>query len=164
VTIEHAARLARVEARDRLGNLAILTAAGVVWLLVLLILFTRDPIEDASARFVGAALIGLAVGLTAIPLAWLIAFARHRRIAYRGDWTRAVRRGASSPATPRPSPTHPSAPASRRAPLCSSRRPVLCIDMSALPSGRAVGARRDDREQGVCPGLSCGARPGRLGR
>jgi len=94
VTIEPAARLARVEARDRLGNLAILTAAGVVWLLVLLILFTRDPIEDASARFVGAALIGLAVGLTAIPLAWLIAFARHRRIAYRGDWTRAVRRGA----------------------------------------------------------------------
>ena len=94
MTIEHAARLARVEARDRLGNLAILTAAGVVWLLVLLILFTRDPIEDASARFVGAALIGLAVGLTAIPLAWLIAFARHRRIAYRGDWTRAVRRGA----------------------------------------------------------------------
>jgi hypothetical protein len=83
-----------VEARDRLGNLAILTAAGVVWLLTLLILFTRDPIEDASARFVGAALIGLAVGLTAIPLAWLIVFARHRRIAYRGDWTRAVRRGA----------------------------------------------------------------------
>lgn len=94
MTGELAARLARVEARDRLGNLAILTAAGVVWLLTLLILFTRDPIEDASARFVGAALIGLAVGLTAIPLAWLIVFARHRRIAYRGDWTRAVRRGA----------------------------------------------------------------------
>jgi hypothetical protein len=94
VTIEPAARLARVEARDRLGNLAILTAAGVVWLLTLLILFTRDPIDEPSARFIGAALIGLAVGLTAIPLAWLIVFARHRRIAYRGDWTRAVRRGA----------------------------------------------------------------------
>jgi hypothetical protein len=94
VTIEPAARLARVEARDRLGNLAILTAAGVVWLLALLILFTRDPIDDPSARFIGAALIGLAVGLTAMPLAWLIVFARHRRIAYRGDWTRAVRRGA----------------------------------------------------------------------
>jgi len=94
VTIEPAARLARVEARDRLGNLAILTAAGVVWLLALLILFTRDPIDEPSARFIGAALIGLAVGLTAIPLAWLIVFARHRRIAYRGDWTRAVRRGA----------------------------------------------------------------------
>ena len=94
MTGELAARLARVEARDRLGNLAILTAAGVVWLLTLLILFTRDPIEDPSARFVGAALIGLAVGLTTTPLAWLIVFARHRRIAYRGDWTRAVRRGA----------------------------------------------------------------------
>lgn len=94
MTIEPAARLARVEARDRLGNLAILTAAGVVWLLALLILFTRDPIDDPSARFIGAALIGLAVGLTAMPLAWLIVFARHRRIAYRGDWTRAVRRGA----------------------------------------------------------------------
>jgi hypothetical protein len=39
-------------------------------------------------------LIGLAIGLTAIPLFWLSAFARHRRIAYRGDWIRAVRRGA----------------------------------------------------------------------
>ena len=83
-----------MEPRDRLGNLAILTAAGVVWLLALLILMTRDPVEDPSARFIGAALLGLAVGLTAIPLAWLIVFARHRRIAYRGDWTRAVRRGA----------------------------------------------------------------------
>jgi hypothetical protein len=83
-----------VEQRDRLGNLAILTAAGVVWLLALFVLNTRDPIADPSARFVGAALLGLAVGLTAVPLAWLIVFARHRRIAYRGDWTRAIRRGA----------------------------------------------------------------------
>jgi uncharacterized membrane protein YjjP (DUF1212 family) len=28
-----------------------------------------------------------------VPLFWLAVFARHRRIAYRGDWTRAVRRG-----------------------------------------------------------------------
>ena len=28
-----------------------------------------------------------------MPLFWLAVFARHRRIAYRGDWTRAVRRG-----------------------------------------------------------------------
>ncbi len=83
-----------MEQRDRIANLAILAAAGVVWLLSLLVLTTRDPIEDPSARFVGAALLGLAVGLTAIPLAWLIVFARHRRIAYTGDWTRAVRRGA----------------------------------------------------------------------
>lgn len=77
-----------------MANLAILTAAGVVWLLALLVLNTRDPIEDPSSRFVGAALLGLAVGLTAIPIAWLVVFARHRRIAYKGDWTRAVRRGA----------------------------------------------------------------------
>ena len=41
-----------------------------------------------------AVLIGLAVGLTTIPLFWLSVFARHRRIAYRGDWMRAIRRGA----------------------------------------------------------------------
>jgi hypothetical protein len=33
------------------------------------------------------------VGLTATPIAWLVIFGRHRRIAYRGDWTRAARRG-----------------------------------------------------------------------
>ena len=42
---------------------------------------------------VGAAALGAAAGLTAAPLFWLIAFARHRRIAYRGDWLRAIRRG-----------------------------------------------------------------------
>ena len=82
-----------MEQRDRIANLAILAAAGVVWLLALLVLNSRDPVEDPSARYVGAALLGLAVGLTAIPLAWLVVFARHRRIAYTGDWTRAVRRG-----------------------------------------------------------------------
>ena len=83
-----------MEPRDRFANLGLLAAAGVVWLLALLVLNTRDPIEDPSSRFVGAGLLGLAVGLTAIPLAWLIVFARHRRIAYKGDWTRAARRGA----------------------------------------------------------------------
>ena len=38
-------------------------------------------------------LIGLAVGLTTTPVAWLLVFGRHRRIAYQGDWTRAARRG-----------------------------------------------------------------------
>ena len=37
--------------------------------------------------------MGLAVGLTSAPLFWLAAFGRHRRIAYRGDWVRAARRG-----------------------------------------------------------------------
>ena len=37
--------------------------------------------------------MGLAVGLTVIPLFWLVVFGRHRRIAYHGDWPRAIRRG-----------------------------------------------------------------------
>lgn len=83
-----------MEGRDRLANLGLLAAALVVWVLVWLVVTTRDPIDDRSARFVGAGLIGLAVGLTTVPLFWLVVFARHRRIAYRGDWVRATRRGA----------------------------------------------------------------------
>ena len=83
-----------MEARDRLTNLGFFAAAGVVWILVALVVTTRDPKVDPAAGFVGALLIGLALGLTVVPLFWLAVFARHRRIAYRGDWTRAVRRGA----------------------------------------------------------------------
>jgi hypothetical protein len=83
-----------VESRDRLANLGVFAAALVTWVLVGLVVTTRDPIEDPTAGLVGAALIGLAVGLTAVPLFWLAVFSRHRRIAYRGDWLRAARRGA----------------------------------------------------------------------
>jgi hypothetical protein len=83
-----------MEARDRLVNLGLFAAAAVVWLLVGLVITTRDPTVDPGAGFLGAALIGLAVGLTSMPLFWLTVFARHRRIAYRGDWIRAIRRGA----------------------------------------------------------------------
>jgi hypothetical protein len=83
-----------VEARDRLGNLALFGAAAVVWALVALVLTTRDPRVDTPAGFIGALLIGLAIGLTTMPLFWLVVFGRHRRIAYRGDWFRAIRRGA----------------------------------------------------------------------
>jgi hypothetical protein len=82
-----------MEARDRLTNLALFAAAGIVWILVALVATTRDPRIDPAAGFVGSLLIGLAIGLTVVPLFWLATFARHRRIAYRGDWTRAVRRG-----------------------------------------------------------------------
>jgi hypothetical protein len=82
-----------MEARDRLANLAFFAAAGVVWVLVALVVTTRDPRIDAGAGYVGALLIGLALGLMAIPLFWLAIFGLHRRIAYRGDWTRAIRRG-----------------------------------------------------------------------
>jgi hypothetical protein len=82
-----------MEARDRLTNLGFFAGAGIVWILVALVLTTRDPRLDLTAGYVGALLIGLAVGLTVVPLFWLGIFARHRRIAYRGDWTRAIRRG-----------------------------------------------------------------------
>ena len=83
-----------MEARDRLVNLGFFAAAGVVWILVALVVTTRDPRIDSGAGFVGALLIGLALGLTVIPLFWLAIFGRHRRIAYRGDWIRAIRRGS----------------------------------------------------------------------
>lgn len=83
-----------MEPRDRLANLGLFAAAAVVWILVGFVVTTRDPLVDPGAGFLGAGLIGLALGLTAMPLFWLAVFARHRRIAYRGDWLRAVRRGA----------------------------------------------------------------------
>jgi cobalamin synthase len=83
-----------MESRDRLANLGVFGAAAVVWILVALVVTARDPRVDPGAGFVGAILIGLAVGLTTVPLFWLSVFARHRRIAYRGDWMRAARRGA----------------------------------------------------------------------
>jgi hypothetical protein len=83
-----------MEARDRMLNLGVFGAAFVVWILVGLVVTTQDPYKDPSAGFLGAVLIGLAVGLTTIPLFWLTAFGRHKRIAFQGDWTRAARRGA----------------------------------------------------------------------
>jgi len=82
-----------MDARDRLANLGIFGAAAVVWVLVGLVVTTRDPVTEPLSGFIGAALIGLAIGLTAMPIFWLVVFGRHRRIAYRGDWTRAARRG-----------------------------------------------------------------------
>jgi hypothetical protein len=82
-----------MEARDRLLNLGVFGAAFVVWILVGLVVTTQDPITDPGAGFLGAVLMGLAIGLTMVPLFWLAAFGRHRRIAFQGDWTRAARRG-----------------------------------------------------------------------
>ncbi len=83
-----------MDSRDRLSNLGLLGAAAVVWVLVGILVTTRDPYADVAAGYEGALLIGLAMGLTCASLAWLVVFARHRRIAYKGDWFRAVRRGA----------------------------------------------------------------------
>ena len=83
-----------MERRDRLTILGLFGAAAVIWSLVGLVVTTRDPRLDSGAGFLGAVLIGLALALTTMPLFWLAAFARNRRIAFKGDWVRAVRRGA----------------------------------------------------------------------
>lgn len=80
--------------RDRLANLVLVVLAALAWLGVTWVLVTVDPRSDESAGYLGAALMGAAGGLTATPLFWLTAFALRRRIAYRGAWARAARRGA----------------------------------------------------------------------
>ena len=83
-----------MEARDRRASLALFAAAAAAWVLVGIVVITLDPRLDPLNGFAGAGVIGLAVGLTTAPLFWLGAFARQARIAFHGDWTRALRRGA----------------------------------------------------------------------
>jgi hypothetical protein len=82
-----------MEAQRRVA-IALLAMAGAAWLVVAVIGVTINPLGDPNAGFLGALALGIATGLTAAPLFWLISYARHRRIAYRGDWLRAARRGA----------------------------------------------------------------------
>jgi uncharacterized protein YqgC (DUF456 family) len=83
-----------MEIRDRRTNLAFIAAALAAWLAVAGIVLTQDPVLEPNAGYVGALMMGAAAGLTTIPLFWLAAFARARRIDYRGSWSRAIRRGA----------------------------------------------------------------------
>ena len=87
-------RLGSMEVRDRVANVGWFGAALAAWIAVALIVTTRDPRLDSAAGLLGAGVIGIALGLTTIPLFWLAAFARNQRVAYRGSWVRAVRRGA----------------------------------------------------------------------
>ncbi len=83
-----------MEARDRRLSLALFAAAAGAWVVVGAIAFLVDPFSSPSAGFAGSVALGAAIGVNVMPLFWLAAFARHRRIAYRGDWFRAIRRGA----------------------------------------------------------------------
>jgi hypothetical protein len=74
--------------------ITLLAMAGAAWLVVAVVGVTINPLGDPNAGFLGALALGVATGLTAAPLFWSISYARHRRIAYRGDWLRAARRGA----------------------------------------------------------------------
>ena len=82
-----------MQARDRRFALALLGVAAASWVVVAIVLLNVDPVADTSAGFVGGGALGIAVAATVAPLLWLLAFARQRRIAYRGDWFRAIRRG-----------------------------------------------------------------------
>ena len=69
-------------------------AATAAWLGVGFIVLTIDPVLNPPAGYGGAVAMGVAMGLSAMPLFWLVPFARQRRIAFRGSWVRAIRRGA----------------------------------------------------------------------
>ena len=82
-----------MEPRDRRINLAIFAVAVSAWIVVGAIVLTQDPVLVPIAGYAGALAIGAAIGLTTTPLFWLVPFARQRRIAFQGSWTRAIRRG-----------------------------------------------------------------------
>lgn len=83
-----------MEGRDRLINYGFIAAAIAAWAVVFQVVTTTYPRENPTAGLAGAGAIGLACALTTMPLFWLAPFARHRRIAFRGDWSRAIRRGS----------------------------------------------------------------------
>ncbi|HLX35260.1 MAG TPA: hypothetical protein VKR30_08460 [Candidatus Limnocylindrales bacterium] len=82
-----------MEARDRRASLALFAVAAAAWVGVGVVVLTLDPRADPANGFIGAGAMGLAVALTTAPLFWLAGFGR-RRIAYRGDWIKALRRAA----------------------------------------------------------------------
>src|SRR5688500_15473526 len=80
--------------RNRRIAVTLLAIAAVGWLIVVAIALGADPRTDPGMGLVGAAALGFAAAVTAAPILWLVGYARQRRIAYRGDWLRAIRRGA----------------------------------------------------------------------
>lgn len=83
-----------MDPRDRRRALLLIGLAVLAWVVVGIVLSVVDPFASSTSGLVGAGALGVATGLTTAPLFWLISFAVHNRIAYRGDWLRALRRGA----------------------------------------------------------------------
>jgi hypothetical protein len=79
--------------RNRRIALSLLGIALVGWVVVAVIAVGVNPLTNAGMGLVGALALGFAAAATASPVFWLVGFARQRRIAYRGDWPRAIRRG-----------------------------------------------------------------------
>lgn len=80
--------------RNRRIALTLLGVAAIAWVIVIGIALAVNPLTDPTMGLVGAAALGFAMAASAAPVFWLVGFARQRRIAYRGDWLRAIRRGA----------------------------------------------------------------------
>ena len=80
--------------RNRRIALTLLGIAVVGWTIVAGIAIGVNQLTDPGMGLVGAAALGFAAAVTAAPILWLVGYARQRRIAYRGDWLRAIRRGA----------------------------------------------------------------------
>ena len=78
--------------RDRLTGLLLLVLAVASWGAVALLVLERSPVGQPLVQLAGAVAIGIAMGISAWPLFWLVGYARQRTIAYRGDWGRAGRR------------------------------------------------------------------------
>jgi hypothetical protein len=78
---------------DRMANLGLLALGVAAWVGVAVVVVDFDPRANAAVLLGGALLIGAAVGLTLVPLVWLIGFAAQGRTVLPGDWLRAVRRG-----------------------------------------------------------------------
>jgi hypothetical protein len=73
--------------------MGLFAVAAAAWVVVALIALTVDPRADPTSGFLGAGALGIATAATLAPVLWLLKFIRNRRIAYRGDWLRAIRRG-----------------------------------------------------------------------
>ena len=80
--------------RNRRIALTLLGIGAIAWVIVIGIAVAVNPLTDPGMGIVGAGALGFAVAASAAPVFWLVGFARQRRIAYRGDWLRAIRRGA----------------------------------------------------------------------
>lgn len=87
-------KLKSMRLRDRTVNYLFMLLAIGAWAMVSIVITTTYPRANPMNSLIGAGAIGLACGLTAVPLFWLAVFARHHRIAFNGDWSRAIRRGA----------------------------------------------------------------------
>lgn len=80
--------------RNRRVALTLLGISAIGWLVVAVIAVGVNPLADPGMGLVGALALGFAAAVTAGPIFWLVGYTRQRRIAYRGDWQRAIRRGA----------------------------------------------------------------------